>query len=125
MSEFDLVCDEQARSVANSAAASQRHAAGLAKEGIAPHEGDDSQGSEDVGGVPARTTASDHPVGRLAVSVRAAPSRKGKEKVGGSGANEDTPVPDVEAPEPPIDPASDLIPRAGRGKRREIGRAHV
>ena len=88
MSEFDLVCDEQARSVANSTAASQRHAAGLAKEGIAPPEGDDSQGSEDVGGVPARTIASDHPIGCLAVSTRAALSRKEKEKVGGSGAND-------------------------------------
>ena len=62
VNEFDLVCDEQARSVVNSAAASQRHAAGLAKEGIAPPEGDDSQDSEDVGGAPVRTTASDHPV---------------------------------------------------------------
>jgi hypothetical protein len=115
--EFDLVCDDQARSVVNSAAASQRHAAGLAEGGIAPPDGDDSPVSGDVGGVPARTTASDHPTGRLAVSTRAAPSRKGKEKVGGSGANDETPVPRADETEPPIDPANDLVPRAGRGKR--------
>ena len=107
VSEFDAVCDQQARSVVNSAAASQRYAAGLAKERIAPPEGDDSQDSGDVGGAPVRTAASDHPVGHLAVSVRGAPSRKGKEKVGGSGANEEIPIPDAEVPEPPIDLPSD------------------
>ena len=40
VSEFDVVCDEQARAVKNSEAASQRHAAGLSKEGVAPPEGD-------------------------------------------------------------------------------------
>ena len=121
VSEFDAVCDQQARSVVNSAAASQRYAAGLAKEGIAPPEGDDSQDSGDVGGVPVRTTASDHPAGCLEVSVRGTLSHKGKEKVGVSGANEETHIPDAEVPEPPIDPASDLIPRAGRGKRPAEG----
>jgi hypothetical protein len=46
VSEFDIVCDEQARAVKNSEAASQRHAAGLSKEGVAPPEGDDSQDDE-------------------------------------------------------------------------------
>ena len=49
--------------------------------------------------------------------MRGAPSRKGKEKIGGSRANEEIPIPDAEVPEPPIDPASDLIPKVGRGKR--------
>ena len=52
VSEFDVVCDEQAQAVKNSEAASQRHAAGLSNEGVAPPEGDDSQ-DEGGAGVPA------------------------------------------------------------------------
>ena len=43
LSDFDVICDEQARTVKNSEVASQRHAVGLSKEGVAPQEGDDSQ----------------------------------------------------------------------------------
>ena len=49
MCDFDTVCDLQARAVKNSEAASRRHAAGLAKEGIAGPDGDDpSDGEEDA-----------------------------------------------------------------------------
>ncbi|KAK0597456.1 hypothetical protein LWI29_025481 [Acer saccharum] len=49
--DFDTVCDLQARAVKNSEAASKRHAAGLAKEGIAGPEGDDPSDGEDTGDV--------------------------------------------------------------------------
>ena len=45
------------------------------------------------------------------------PSRKGKEKVGTSGVNEEVPIFYANMPEIPQDPLSDLNPRAGRGKR--------
>ncbi|KAK0601872.1 hypothetical protein LWI29_028279 [Acer saccharum] len=48
--DFDTVCDLQARAVKNSEAASKRHAAGLAKDGIASPDGDDhSDGGEEAG----------------------------------------------------------------------------
>ena len=59
MSEFDVVWDEQACAVKNSEAASQRHTAGLAKEGIAPPDGEDSQGSEDASDDPIRSVEPD------------------------------------------------------------------
>ncbi|KAK0604399.1 hypothetical protein LWI29_015292 [Acer saccharum] len=50
--DFDTVCDLQARAVKNSEAASKRHAAGLAKDGIASPDGDDhSDGGEEAGDV--------------------------------------------------------------------------
>ncbi|KAK0577614.1 hypothetical protein LWI29_035816 [Acer saccharum] len=48
--DFDTVCDLQAQAVKNSEAASKRHAAGLAKDGIASPDGDDhSDGGEEAG----------------------------------------------------------------------------
>ena len=52
LSDFDVICDEQARAVKNSEAASQSHATGLSKEGVAPPKGDNSQDSEEGGDVP-------------------------------------------------------------------------
>ncbi|KAK1564453.1 hypothetical protein Q3G72_003572 [Acer saccharum] len=49
--DFDTVCDLQARAVKNSKAASKRHAAGLAKKGIAGPDGDDPSYGEDAGDV--------------------------------------------------------------------------
>jgi hypothetical protein len=81
VSEFDIICDEQARAVKNAEAASQRHAAGLSKEGVAPPEGDDSPDAG-AGGDPevAEVVAQPRDGGRdMPPQV---PSRKGKEKVG-------------------------------------------
>ena len=52
VSDFDIVCDEQARAVKNSEVASQRHATGLSKEGVAPLEGDNFQDRNEGCGVP-------------------------------------------------------------------------
>ncbi|KAK1555663.1 hypothetical protein Q3G72_029692 [Acer saccharum] len=49
--DFDTVCDLQARAVKNSEAASKRHAAGLAKEGIAGPDNDEPSDGEDAGDV--------------------------------------------------------------------------
>ena len=129
MSDFDTVCDFQARAVKNSEAASKRHAAGLAKEGIASPDGDDPSDGEDVGVVigdvgpkqptmPQGVAANTPTVSTPTASTR---SRKGKEKVGASGAGTDVPVFDASVPEAPSDPASDLNPRSGRGKRPAEG----
>ena len=48
-------------------------------------------------------------------------NRKGKEKVGVSGVASDIPIFDADVPETPLDPASDLAPRTGRGKRPAEG----
>ncbi|KAK0592059.1 hypothetical protein LWI29_012594 [Acer saccharum] len=78
--DFDTVCDLQARAVKNSEAASKRHAAGLAKDGIASPDGDDhSDGGEEAGDV-SRGGAVNTPAATAAVT----PSRKGKEKAGAS-----------------------------------------
>ncbi|KAK0595188.1 hypothetical protein LWI29_004359 [Acer saccharum] len=50
------------------------------------------------------------------VPAATAPNRKGKEKVGVSGVASDIPIFDANVPETPLDPASDLAPRA-RNKR--------
>ncbi|KAK4856246.1 hypothetical protein QYF36_015660 [Acer negundo] len=92
LNEFDVVCDSAARAVKKSEVASQRHAAGLAKEGIAPPDGDDVEDSR-------------------------APSQKGKEKVGTSDTNKDIPIFDANAPEDLEDPASGLNTRNNQGKR--------
>ncbi|KAK0590293.1 hypothetical protein LWI29_025068 [Acer saccharum] len=97
--DFDTVCDLQARAVKNSEAASKRHAAGLANEGIVSSD-------EVAVNTPVATTP-----------TTATPSRKGKEKVGASGGASDIPNFNADVPETPHDPASDLAPRAGRGKR--------
>ena len=130
MCDFDTVCDLQARAVKNSEAASKRHAAGLAKEGIVSPNGDDPSDGEEAGDVfgggaesgrpPMRAeVAANTPVATTAVTIPAAatPSRKGKEKVGASGRVSDIPDFNADVPETPHDPASDLAPRAGRGKR--------
>ncbi|KAK0593801.1 hypothetical protein LWI29_011015 [Acer saccharum] len=168
--DFDTVCDLQARAVKNSEAASKRHAAGLAKDGIACPDGDDhSDGGEEAGDVsrggavntPAATAAvtpsrkgkekagasrgvgsvdkrrvesgpspvrpkvvastpaaAFTPAASTAATVPAAtaPNRKGKEKVGVSGVASDIPIFDADVPETPLDPASDLAPKA-RNKR--------
>ncbi|KAK0598870.1 hypothetical protein LWI29_000210 [Acer saccharum] len=49
--DFDTICDLQAQAVKNSEAASKRHAAGLAKEGIASPDGDDPSDGEEAGDV--------------------------------------------------------------------------
>ena len=193
MCDFDTVCDLQARAVKNSEAANKRHAAGLAKEGIAGPDGDDPSDGEDTGDVtrgdaelgrppmhaevaantPAATVAATIPsaatpsrkgkekvvasvgVGdvdggrvesgpspvrpEVAASTPAAtaatpaastaatfptataPNRKGKEKVGVSGVASEIPIFDVNVPETPPDPSSDLTPRLGRGKRPAEG----
>ena len=51
MSEFDVICDEQARAVKNSELLA-KDTAGLSKKGVAPPEGDDSQDDGGAGGVP-------------------------------------------------------------------------
>ncbi|KAK0589289.1 hypothetical protein LWI29_012148 [Acer saccharum] len=126
--DFDTVCDLQARTVKNSEAASKRHAAGLAKEGIAGPDGDGPSDGEDAGDVAGGGVESGQPPMRAeaaaSVPVAAAAttptattsSRKGKEKVGVSGGVSDIPIFDADVPETPLDPASDLAPRA-RNKR--------
>ncbi|KAK0582276.1 hypothetical protein LWI29_023682 [Acer saccharum] len=125
--DFDTVCDLQARAVKNSEAASKRHAAGLAKEGITGPDGDDPSDGEDTGDVtrgevelgqpPMRAeVAANIPVAAAAVAATT-PSRKGKEQVGVSGGVSDIPFFDADVPETPLDPASDLAPRASRSKR--------
>ncbi|KAK0586842.1 hypothetical protein LWI29_013227 [Acer saccharum] len=163
--DFDTVCDLQARAVKNSEAASKRHAAGLAKDGIARPDGDDHSDGEEAGDIsrggaesgrppmhaesaantPAATVATTPnrkgkekvvastpavavtPAASTAASTAAtfptstAPNRKGKEKVGVSRVASEIPIFDVNIPEVPPDPSSDLIPRAGRGKRPAEG----
>ncbi|KAK0588157.1 hypothetical protein LWI29_035186 [Acer saccharum] len=152
--DFDTVCDLQARAVKNSEAASKRHAAGLAKDGIASPDGDDhSDGGEEACCYPSRKgkekagasrgvgsadrrraesgpspvrpkvvastpAAASTPAVSTAATVPAATAlnRKGKEKVGVSGVASDIPIFDADVPETPLDPASDLAPRA-RNKR--------
>ncbi|KAK0579968.1 hypothetical protein LWI29_034168 [Acer saccharum] len=121
--DFDTVCDLQARAVKNSEATSKRHAAGLAKEGIVGPDGDEPSDGEDVGDVTGGGVESGQPPMRAeaAASVpiataAATSSRKGKEKVGVSGGVSDIPIFDMDVPETPLDPASDLVPRA-RNKR--------
>ncbi|KAK0585815.1 hypothetical protein LWI29_034318 [Acer saccharum] len=136
--DFDRVCDLQARAVKNSEAASKRHAAGLAKEGVASPDGGDPSDDENVGDVDGERVdlgtsvcpddAANTPVVKdgVAASTAAstaatAPSRKGKEKVGVSGMASEIPIFDANVPETPLDPSSDLNPRTGRGKRPAEG----
>ncbi|KAK0581929.1 hypothetical protein LWI29_019678 [Acer saccharum] len=127
--DFDTVCDLQARVVKNSEATSKRHAAGLAKEGIAGPDGDDPSDGEDAGDVtgggvesgqpPMRAeAAATVPVATAAATTPTAttPSRKGKEKVGVSRGVSDIPFFNADVPETPLDPASDLAPRSSRSK---------
>ena len=95
VSDFDAVCDLQAQAVKNSEAASKRHAAGLAMEEIASPDGDDPSDGEDVGDIagggveleqpamPQGVAANTPTVSTPTASTR---NRKGKEKVGASGA---------------------------------------
>ncbi|KAK0590737.1 hypothetical protein LWI29_031028 [Acer saccharum] len=122
--DFDTVCDLQARTVKNSEAANKRHAAGLAKEGIAGPDGDDPSDGEDAGDVTRGEVESGQPSMRaeaaatipVAAAAATTPNRKGKEKVGVSGGVSDIPFFDADVPETPLDPASDLAPRASRSK---------
>ncbi|KAK0586720.1 hypothetical protein LWI29_011332 [Acer saccharum] len=111
--------------VKNFEAASKRHAAGLAKEGIAGPDGDDPSDGEDAGDVTKGEVESGQPPMRAEVAVNipvaaaaaTTPSRKGKEKVGVSGGVSDIPFFDADVPKTPLDPTSDLAPRASRSKR--------
>ena len=104
----------------NSEAASKRHAAGLAKEGIASPDGGDPSDGKETGDVTGGGVESGQPPmhTEVAVNTPAATtlSRKGKEKVGVSRGVSDIPIFDADVPETPLDPASDLTPRTGRGK---------
>ncbi|KAK0585059.1 hypothetical protein LWI29_022835 [Acer saccharum] len=115
--------------VKNSEAASKRHAASLAKEGIVGPDGGDPSDDEEAGDVtgggvesgqpPTYTeVAANTPIATTAATTPAVttPSHKGKEKVGVSGGASDIPIFDADVTET-LDPASDLAPRAGRGKR--------
>ncbi|KAK0595319.1 hypothetical protein LWI29_005616 [Acer saccharum] len=97
MCDFETVYDLQAWAAKISEAASKRHAAGLAKKGIAsPDSGDHSDG-EDVGDGPREGVES----GELPLHREVAGSthsRKGKEKVGASGV----PAEEVTAAVPPL-----------------------
>ena len=79
-----------------------------------PDVGDPSDGEDgnDLGG----GVETGQPPVRQEV-VASTPSRKGKEKVGASRVGSDIPVFDVNVPETLPDPASDLNPRASKGKR--------
>ncbi|KAK0579441.1 hypothetical protein LWI29_026417 [Acer saccharum] len=171
--DFDTVCDLQARAVKNSEAASKRHAAGLAKDGIAGPDGDDhSDGGEEAGDIsrggavntpaaPAAVTSSrkgkekagasrgvgsvegrrvesgpspvrpkvvaSTPAATTAATFPAAtaPNRKGKEKAGVSGVASDIPIFDADVPETPLDPASDLAPRARNKRPAESASDHL
>ena len=127
MSEFDVVCDKQARAVKNCKTAIQRHAAGLSNEGVTPPEGDNSQGSEGVGVPTPIAEEVAQPRGGDIVVQTPIPSRKGKEKVGASGVSEEVPIFDANVPEAPEDqemvrenvmlrvlPRVLFIPRSGR-----------
>ncbi|KAK0571468.1 hypothetical protein LWI29_016523 [Acer saccharum] len=89
MCDFDTVCDLQARAVKNFEAASKRHAAGLAKEGIASPDGDDPSDGEEAGDV--------------------------------TGGGVESGQPSMHVPDTPLDPASDLAPKASKGKRPAEG----
>ncbi|KAK1584525.1 hypothetical protein Q3G72_033734 [Acer saccharum] len=123
--DFDTVCDLQAQAVKNSEAASKRHAAGLAKEGIAGPDGGNPSDGEEAGDVTRGGVESGQPLMRTEVAVNTpvattptatTPSHKGKKKVGVSGGANDIPIFDADVAET-LDPASDLAPRASRGKR--------
>ncbi|KAK1589424.1 hypothetical protein Q3G72_033930 [Acer saccharum] len=114
--DFDTIFDLQARAVKNSEAARKRHAADLAKEGVASPDGSDPSDDEEVGdGHGGGVEMGQAPV-RQEVAT-STPSCKGKEKVGASRVQNDIPIFDANVPETPPDPASDLNPRTGRGKR--------
>ncbi|KAK0578949.1 hypothetical protein LWI29_018937 [Acer saccharum] len=113
---FPSLCDVQARAVKNFEAVSRRHAAGLAKEGFASLDGGDPSDGEDVGDDLGEGVETDQAPIRQEVAA-STPSRKGKEKVGTSRVHNDIPVFDTNVPKTPLDPASDLNPRTGRGKR--------
>ncbi|KAK0570739.1 hypothetical protein LWI29_005682 [Acer saccharum] len=126
--DFDTVCDLQARAVKNSEAASKRHAAGLSKEGIASPDGGDPSDGEEAGDISEGGVDSGQPPVHTEATANTpaatTPSHKGKEKVGisgGGGGVNDIPIFDADVPETPLDPASDLAPRASRGKRPAEG----
>ncbi|KAK0581614.1 hypothetical protein LWI29_015941 [Acer saccharum] len=134
--DFDTVCDLQARAVKNSEAASKRHAAGLAKEGIASSDGDDPSDGEETGDITGGGVESGqspvHTEAAANIPAVTAPSHKGKEKKkvgisggggggGGGGVVSDIRIFGADVPETPFDPASDLAPRANRGKRPAEG----
>ncbi|KAK0576231.1 hypothetical protein LWI29_013973 [Acer saccharum] len=118
----------RSQAVKNSEAAGKRHAAGLAKKGIAGPDGDEPSDGEDAGDVtrgrvesgqpPIRAeAAASVPIAAAATTPAATTSsRKGKEEVGVSGGVSDIPIFDADVPETPLDPESDLAPRA-RNKR--------
>ena len=130
MSDFDAVCDLQARAVKNSEAVGRKRATGSSKKGVANVKGGDPSDGEDVGDIvggiagtdpPAKPRGASATIPAVSVPATKTSSRKGKKKVGASGSGTDVPVFDVSAPEVPPDPSSDLNPRSGRAKRRAEG----
>ena len=126
MSDFDTVCDLQARAVKNSEVVGRKRAIGSSKKEVANVEGGDPSDGEGVGGVagtdpPAKPRGAFTTTPVVSVPATKISSRKGKKKVGVSGSGTDVPIFDASAPEVPPDPTSDLNPRSGRGKRPADG----
>ncbi|KAK0598375.1 hypothetical protein LWI29_034082 [Acer saccharum] len=106
--DFDIVCDLQARAVKNSEAASKRHVAGLAKEGIASPNGDDHSDGKDAGDVSRGGAESGRPPMRAEVAASTPVAT----------ATAATPIAATPyAVKTPHDLVSDLASIAGRGKR--------
>ncbi|KAK0594153.1 hypothetical protein LWI29_008757 [Acer saccharum] len=100
---------------------------GLAKEGIASPDGDNHSDGEEAGDVSrggaesgrppmhAEVAASTCATAAATTPAAATPNHKSKEKVGASGGSVTFQIL-TDVPETPHDPASDLAPRACRGK---------
>ncbi|KAK0594828.1 hypothetical protein LWI29_001006 [Acer saccharum] len=97
--DFDTDCDLQARAVKNS-------------EADGEEANDITEGGVESGQPPVHTEVAAN------TSAAATPSHNGKENVGVSGGGVSAiPIFDMDVPEAPLDPASNLAPRANRGKR--------
>ena len=126
MSDFDSVCDLQARSVKNSEVSGRRRTVGSSKKEVANVEGSKPSDDGGVGGIAGTDPPTKPREASTTTPVVSAPAaktsgRKGKKKVGVSGSGTDVPIFDAGAPEVPPDPMSDLNPRSGRGKRPADG----
>src|SRR5579862_102524 len=110
VSDFDAVCDLQARAVKNSEAVGRKRATGSSKKGVANVKGGDPSDGEGVGDIAGGIAGTDPPANSRGASTTipavSAPatkisSRKGKKKVGASGSGTDVPIFDVSVPEVP------------------------
>ena len=83
--------------------------------------------AEAAASVPVAAAAATTPTAAPAVTTPAATtsSRKGKEKVGSSRGVSDIPIFDADVPETPLDPASDLAPRARNKRPAESASDHL